>query len=442
MDQKTGPNLNQSGAAARLTDKRLSRRQAINCVLVGAAGVAGGGALLSLLARLSQASRTTDLLETFKGDAPQGELWELWQQRGWAREAYHYLKLGRNVQCKLCPNNCILEPGERSHCRTRVNKDGTLYTLAYGNPCSLHVDPVEKKPLFHFLPGTASFSLATAGCVFRCLNCQNWEISQKKPEETKDPTGPAFRLRPPVPTAISYQDMARLSLFPEDVVALTESLRCSSIAYTYSEPTAFYEYTYDTCKLARERGLKNILVTCGSIDERALRDLGKHVDAAHVDIKGFDESIYWKLNAGSLRAILDILKTFHSMNVWFELINLVVPTYTDDLDMVKRMCGWVVDHLGPDRPIHFSRFHPQFRLAHLPPTPVETLVQAREIARSAGLRYAYIGNVRGLPDAETTFCPNCKRALIERDIYAITRLDVVNGGCRFCQTKIAGVWNT
>jgi len=171
-------------------------------------------------------ARVRGARSVFKGDAPSGELWELWQKRGWVKEGRHYLKLGRNVQCKVCPNNCILEPGDRSHCRNKVNRDGTLYTLAYGNPCTFHVDPVEKKPLFHFLPGTRTFSLATSGCVFRCLNCQNWEISQKKPEETKDPRGEELRLHPPLPPQLTLEQMTRLSLFPEDVVAVTEALGC------------------------------------------------------------------------------------------------------------------------------------------------------------------------------------------------------------------------
>jgi pyruvate formate lyase activating enzyme len=416
----------------------VTRRRAITCGLVGLAGTAAGGSLLQKLLKLGESEAPADV---FKGDAPNGELWELWQKRGWVKEVYHYLKLGRNVQCKTCPNNCLLEPGDRSHCRNRVNKDGTLYTMAYGNPCTFHVDPVEKKPLFHFLPGSKSFSLATSGCVFRCLNCQNWEISQMKPEETKDPHGPAYRLRPPLPEGITFDELRRLSLFPEDVVAVAQALGCPSISYTYSEPTAYYEYAYDTCKLAHEQKIKNILVTCGSIEERALRDILQHVDAAHVDLKGFDDATYQKLNSGKLQPILNTLKTYKSMGVWFEVINLVVPTYTDDLEMIKRMCAWLVDNLGPDQPLHFSRFHPQHKLTHLPPTPPDTLIKARAAALSAGLRYVYIGNVRGIPDAETTFCPHCKKAVVERDIFAVTAFNLDAGKCRFCGTKLAGMWS-
>ncbi len=427
----------------RLGDRRsglaggISRRAAIGLGATGVIGLAGAVSFFDLFAKWRQSEAPADI---FKGDAPTGELWDLWQKRGWVKEARHYLKLGRNVQCKVCPNNCILGPGDRSHCRNKVNRDGTLYTLVYGDPCTFHVDPVEKKPLFHFMPGTMSFSLATSGCVFRCLNCQNWEISQKKPEETKDPHGEELRLKPPLPPSLTMEQMSRLSLFPEDVVAVTEALGCPSISYTYSEPTAFYEYAQDTCKAARGRKLKNIVVSCGSIEERPGRDLYQFADAAHVDLKGFDEDIYKKLNSGKLAAILATLKTLHSMDVWFEIINLVVPTYTDNPDTIRRMCGWIVKELGPDRPLHFSRFQPQHKLAHLTPTPVETLVKARDAARAEGLHYVYIGNVPGLEGAETTWCPNCKKVVVERDIFAVTRMDITDGKCRFCGTKIAGVW--
>ena len=417
--------------------RRVSRRVAIGLGAAGVAAIAGAASLFDFFARWRDSETPADI---FKGDAPRGKVWELWRKRGWVKEASHYLKLGRNAQCKVCPNNCLLSPGDRSHCRNKVNYDGTLYTLAYGNPCTFHIDPVEKKPLFHFLPGSRTFSLATSGCVFRCLNCQNWEISQKKPEETKDPHGEEFRLRPPIPPSLTLDQIARLSLFPADAAAAAEALGCPSLSYTYSEPTAFYEYTLDTCKAARERKLKNIVVSCGSIEDRPARDLYQHVDAAHVDLKGFDQDIYTKLNSGKLKPILNTLKTLKELGVWFEIINLVVPTYTDNLDTIRRMCGWIAKELGPDQPLHFSRFHPQHKLAHLTPTPVQTLVKARELARTEGLHYVYIGNVPGLEGAETTWCPNCKKPVVERDIFAVTALNLADGNCRSCGTKIAGVW--
>jgi pyruvate formate lyase activating enzyme len=416
----------------------LSRRAAIGIGAAGVAGIAGAASLFDYFAKWRASEAPADI---FKGDAPKGEVWDLWRKRGWVKEASHYLKLGRNVQCKVCPNNCLLAPGDRSHCRNKVNYDGILYTLVYANPCTFHIDPVEKKPLFHFLPGSLTFSLATSGCVFRCLNCQNWEISQKKPEETKDPRGAELRVRPPLPSGFTPDQMGRLSLFPADAAAVAESLGCPSLSYTYSEPTAFYEYTYDTCKAARERKLRNIVVSCGSIEDRPARDLYALVDAAHVDLKGFDQEVYTKLNSGKLQPILNTLKTLKELGVWFEIINLVVPTYTDDLATIRRMCAWIAKDLGPDQPLHFSRFHPQHKLAYLTPTPVETLVKARDVARSEGLRYVYIGNVPGLEGTETTWCPNCKKAVVERDIFAVTAVNLTDGKCRSCGTKIAGVWS-
>jgi len=415
----------------------ISRRTAIALGAAGVAGLAGAASIFDIFSRWREAETPADV---FKGDAPKGKLWELWRKRGWVKEASHYLKLGANVQCKVCPNNCLLTPGDRSHCRNKVNIKGTLYTLAYANPCTFHIDPVEKKPLFHFLPGSRTFSLATSGCVFRCLNCQNWEISQKKPEETKDPHGDELRFRPPLPDTLTLEQMRRLSLFPADAALTAQVLGCPSISYTYSEPTAFYEYATDTCKAARERKLRNVIVSCGSIEERPARELYKLVDAAHVDLKGFNDAVYKKLNSGKLQPILNTLKLLKEMGVWFEIINLVVPTYTDDLDIIRRMCGWIATHLGTDRPLHFSRFHPQHKLTHLSPTPVDTLVKARDTARAEGLHYVYIGNVPGLPGAETTFCPKCRKSVIERDIFAITAVNLKAGACAFCGTKIAGVW--
>ena len=434
LDQTARPTL-KTGRDRR--SGAVSRRTAIALGTAGIAGLASAATLFDFFSKWRDAEAPADI---FKGDAPKEAVWNQWQARGWVKEGRHYLQLGRNVQCKVCPNNCLLSPGDRSHCRNRINRDGKLYTLVYGNPCTFHVDPVEKKPLYHFLPGTQTFSLATSGCVFRCLNCQNWEISQKKPEETKDPSGEEFRLRPPLQATLTQAQMARLSLFPEDAAAVTAALGCPSISFTYSEPTAFYEYTQDTCRAARDRKLRTIVVSCGSIEERPARELYPLVDAAHVDLKGFTEDSYQKLNSGKLAPILRTLKVLRELGVWFEIINLIVPTYTDQLDLIRRMCGWIAKELGPDQPLHFSRFHPQHKLEHLAPTPVETLLKARQLARAEGLRFVYIGNVPGLADAGTTWCPGCKKAIIERDIFAVTRLDLAAGKCRFCGTKVAGIW--
>lgn len=387
---------------------------------------------------------TQDYPGIFKKDAPDEATFREWQRRGWLREAMHYQRRdSASVQCGICPNRCVLAPGDRSHCRTRINREGTLYTLAYSNPCSFHIDPVEKKPLYHFLPGSRAFSLAIAGCVLRCMNCQNWEISQKKPEETKRAEGPPLRLAPhETLTVASIEDLARLTMTPDDVVALAGASRCASIAYTYSEPIAWYEYTYDTAAVARRAGVKNVFVTSGYIRPEPLRELARFLDAAHVDLKGFDEATYMKLNAGHLQPVLDAIRTLKECGVWIEIVNLVVPTYTDHVPTIRRMCDWIAREIGPDVPVHFSRFHPAHRLTHLPPTPLETLLEAREQARQAGLRYVYLGNVTEVPDAGTTFCPSCKKPVIQRDLFAVTAMNLKDGHCANCGTPIPGVWNT
>ena len=234
----------------REVSQRPSRRQVLKYGMTGLACAACGGGVVYYVADRVRSVATVDV---FKHDAPNQKIWELWQRRGWVQEARHYLKLGENIQCKLCPNECLLAPEDRSHCRNRVYKDDKLYTLAYANPCALHVDPIEKKPLLHFLPGTTAFSIATSGCGLRCLNCQNWDISQRKPEETKDPRGEPVRLAARQLRSLRSGDVDRLTMLPEDVVEAAESFACPSIAYTYSEPIVWFEYMIDTAKAARAR---------------------------------------------------------------------------------------------------------------------------------------------------------------------------------------------
>ncbi len=430
--------------------KNLSRRRFLKYGACGLACVGGGagvcwlvrrgGPIVEAIKEAAVAAVSADSADVFKGDAPQGELWEAWQRRGWAVEARHYLKMGENVHCKLCPNECRLAPDDRSHCRDRVNKGGTLYTLAYGNACALNNDPIEKKPLYHFLPGTKAFSFAISGCGFRCLNCQNWDISQRKPEESKDPRGEALRLTPDTLGTLAREGIDRFSLFPEDAAALAAHLKSASIAYTYSEPTVWFEYMIDTGSAARDRGIKNVWVTCGFIQEKPLRELAGAIDAASVNLKSFSEDIYGTLNSGKLQPVLDTLKVLKQEGVWFEVINLVVPTYTDDLEMVRRMCGWLVENLGPDYPLHFSRFRPAHKLTNLPPTPTKTLVDAREVARQSGLHYVYVGNVADVEDAGTTFCPKCKAKVVERDGFFVEAMRMEGGKCAACGTAIPGVW--
>ena len=449
MDQETGQDVNleerfeatESRPAGATSRRRFLKYGLGGLACLGAGGAAAyyaiqrGGPALEAMTQALTASKV------FRNDAPKGELWERWKARGWVKEARHYLKLGANVQCKLCPNDCLLEPEDRSCCRNKVNKDGTLYTLAYGNACSLNVDPIEKKPLFHFMPGTDVFSFATSGCGFRCLNCQNWDISQRKPEESKDPRGESVRLNPQQLPMLTQQDVDRASIFPEDVVALAEYLNSPSIAYTYSEPTSWYEYMIDTAQLARAKGVKNVWVTCGYIEEEPLVELCGFLDAANVDLKSFDAEIYEKLNSGKLEPILRTLEVLKREGVWFEVTNLLVPTYTDKQEMIRRMCDWMVEKLGPDVPLHFSRFHPAHKLSNLPPTPVEVLKEARSTAWKAGLHHVYIGNVRDVNGAETTFCPNCGEKVIQRQMYSVNPLNFKDGRCTICDCQIAGAWS-
>jgi len=331
-------------------------------------------------------------------------------------EARFYSVTPKGVRCLICPNECNIKEGDSGDCRSRVNKNGKLYSIAYGNPCAVHIDPIEKKPLYHFLPGTTAFSVAVAGCSLACLNCQNWEISQKSPAETRN-----------------------YDLLPHEAVASTLKNRCRTIAYTYSEPTTFYEYAYDTSVLAREKNIKNIFKTSGYINEEPLRKICRVIDAANVDLKSFSNEIYLKLNAGALQPVLNCLKIMKEEGVWLEITNLIVPSWTDNLEMIRKMCGWLTGNGMENNPLHFSRFYPTHKLTQLPPTPVNILVKAAGIARSEGLKFVYVGNVPGNEEANTV-CPSCKKVLIERKGYSILQNNISGGNCIFCKAKIPGVW--
>ncbi|MFA5848478.1 MAG: AmmeMemoRadiSam system radical SAM enzyme [Bacteroidales bacterium] len=345
-----------------------------------------------------------------------------------------------SVRCLLCPHNCIIKEGKYGICKTRVNNNGVLYTMAYGNPCSISVDPIEKKPLFHFFPGTKIFSLATAGCNFHCLNCQNWSISQKAPS-----------------------DLQNYEMMPKEVVA--EALRhkssnkalhiTGSIAFTYTEPTVFFEYMYDIAREAHKQGVKTVMISNGYINRQPLLDLIPYLEAANIDLKCFDDAIYHKLTGGSLLPMLDTLKTLKERGVWLEITNLIIPSLTDDPDMIKAMCEWLADNGFADTPLHFSRFFPTYKLPHLQPTSPECLINAKVIAESEGLKYVYIGN---LPDlhGENTNCPKCGKTIVEREGYRVLVMNIdagidsdidantatnnSTGSCRFCGEKIAGIW--
>jgi len=332
------------------------------------------------------------------------------------REAMFYSPTAKGMKCKICPNECRIEAGKYGDCRTRLHKDDKLFTIAYGNPCAVHVDPIEKKPLYHFLPRSKAFSIATAGCNLACLNCQNWEISQASPLETRNH-----------------------DLLPEAVVSNCLHYDCRSIAYTYSDPVAFYEYTYDTSRIARVEGIKNVIISAGYIHPEPLHELAKYIDAANIDLKSFSNEIYEMLNAGTLQPVLDTLTYLKNEGIWLEITNLVVPEWTDDMDMIKKMCGWLAENGFDGYPLHFSRFHPQHKLAQLPPTPASTLNRAREIAQAEGLKFVYIGNMPG--GNQDTICPECGKTVLGRRGFSITNNNLANGNCKSCGANIPGVWD-
>lgn len=320
------------------------------------------------------------------------------------------------VACDLCPRRCVLRETERGACKARVNFGGKLYTLVYGKPVAVHMDPVEKKPVFHFLPGTSILSIATAGCNLACRFCQNWSISQAFPERAR-----------------------HYNLSPAEVVALARRRNAPSIAYTYTEPSIFYEYVLDTAKRAKREGIRNVLVTCGYLNEKPLRELAKHVDAANVDLKGFSEAFYRKYCDARLQPVLDALKVLKEEGVLVEVTNLIIPGGNDDPKMIRDMCKWIVKELGPETPLHFSRYHPDYKMERPGPTPVATLEKARRIAKEVGLKHVYVGNVY-VAGGGDTYCPKCGKLLIRRRGYWVRENHVVKGKCKFCGAKIEGVF--
>jgi len=323
---------------------------------------------------------------------------------------------GGEIQCDLCPRRCRVAKGKRGFCRVRENRDGKYYSLVYGNPCAVHLDPIEKKPFFHVLPASTSFSLATAGCNLECKFCQNWEISQASPE-----------------------DVYSHEIPPEMVVKKAREMGARSVAYTYVEPTIFYEYMADIGLLVKKAGLLNVYHSNGFINPNPLRSLCKVLDAANIDLKGYTEAFYRELCSGELAPVLETLKILKQEKVHLEITNLVIPTKNDEMSTIKEMCLWVKNELGPDTPIHFSRFYPLYKLRNLPPTPVSTVEKARAVALSSGLEYVYIGNIPG-HEGENTFCPKCKKVIIRRTGYMIGETHMKGGKCGYCGKPIPGIW--
>lgn len=321
-----------------------------------------------------------------------------------------------DVQCELCPKGCVIAHGQSGECRIRVNLDGTLRAVTYGHPCSVHLDPVEKKPVHHFLPGTKILSIATVGCNLHCKNCQNWEISQENPESVT-----AYRLP------------------PEQIPAYARRSNCPSVAYTYTDPVVFYEYTLDGCMAAREAGLRNVLVTAGYINREPMEKLCQHVDAANIDLKCLSEEFYREICDATLKPVLSTLVLAKSLGVMVEVTNLVIPTLNDGDDQIRSLCKWIAGNLGRETPLHFSRFSPRYRMKNLPPTPAATLERAFEIARAEGLYHVYIGNLLSAKGQDTS-CHSCGGLLVERRGYEVLQNKIDSGRCPACRTEVYGIW--
>lgn len=323
---------------------------------------------------------------------------------------------GQLVQCELCPQGCVLDEGQKGTCKSRANKDGKVITLVYGKPCAVHVDPIEKKPLYHFLPGSKAFSIGTAGCNLHCKYCQNWDIAQAFPEETNNVDLPPAQL---ADQAVKYN--------------------CRSIAYTYNDPVIFLEYVCDTAKYAKLKGVRSVFVTAAYINPKPLEELCSVVDAIKVDFKGITEEFYNSVCLGRMRPVLEAIKAIRKRNVWLELVNLIIPTLNDGKKEIARLIDWVLDNLGADVPLHFSRFWPQYQLKNLPPTPVDTIEAAWQMAKKKGVEFAYVGNIPG-HDGDNTYCPKCKKVLIRRMGYDLMENNIKDGKCAFCARAIPGVW--
>jgi len=321
------------------------------------------------------------------------------------------------ILCTLCPRYCKIGSGQSGFCFIRQNLNGQLITTGYGHPTGFAIDPIEKKPLNHFLPGTGILSFGTAGCNLGCKFCQNWSMSKAK-----------------------LDNLNALSVSPEQVVALARHHKVPSIAYTYNDPVIFGEYVIDISRLARSAGIRSVMVTNGYIDKQARKEVYEFVDAANVDLKSFTERFYHKLTFSHLADILDTLRWLkHETSVWFEITTLLIPGENDSRDEIARMCSWILENLGDEVPLHFTAFHPDFKMRDLPATPSSTLKMARQIALETGIKYCYLGNVYDR-EGQTTCCPQCHKPLIERDWHSVHSNILIEGKCPDCEHKIAGVF--
>ncbi|MFH0887677.1 MAG: AmmeMemoRadiSam system radical SAM enzyme [Planctomycetota bacterium] len=333
------------------------------------------------------------------------------------REVSYYNKLaGDAVECLICPRRCHIPNHSRGYCGNKENDKGFYYSLVYSKPCTTNIDPIEKKPFFHFLPGATSYSLATVGCNLGCKFCQNWQISQASPEEST-----------------SYD------LPPAMVVEKAKSSKTPVIAFTYTEPIVFYEYMYDISSLAKQQGFHSVMVSNGTINEEPLLALCRQLSAVKIDLKAFTDEFYQKYCNSNLQPVLDTLLTLKKIKIWFEIVVLIIPTLNDNPKEIKAMCEWIKNNLGDNIPLHFSRFQPMYKLSNLPATPLKTMEDAYQIARECGLKFVYLGNVSP-HQAESTYCPSCRKILIKRIGYTIEENVLKDNKCPYCSEIIPGVW--
>lgn len=385
--------------------KNWSRREFIKAALLGASSLYLGTTLGCAPKPEAEApSLTPDRHETLKG-------WFQPQPSPWFDQID-----SNTIRCTLCPKACVLADGERSPCRVRENRDGAGYTLTHSNPTLVQEDPIERAPFYHVMPGCRVLSISTVGCNLACQFCEVWDMALVEPEEVH-----------------AYQ------LPPEEVISHASAAGVTAMGYAFGEPVVFYEYMLDTARLAKENGLMNLVHSAGYIEPEPLSALSPYLDAANIDLKGFDPAFYRELVGGELDPVLRTLELLKSQGVHVEITNLVIPTLNDDQGLIREMCAWIVNTLGSDVPLHFSRFYPLYKLSALPRTPVSTLDQARQTALEAGLKYVYVAKVIG-HEGENTFCPNCGEKIISRLGFVIDAIDLVDGGCRYCGTPIPGHW--
>jgi pyruvate formate lyase activating enzyme len=418
-----------------MSRRTISRRDFLRTTCAGCGALLAGGALLSAprwLGALAPAPRAAhaagDPLADLIRDAPRARYWVSTATAGagdcaachepgtlapGAKPAHAH----PTVRCLLCARRCTIAEGERGMCHARIAVNGELRSLVYGRPIAIHVDPIEKKPFFHFLPGASAFSLATSGCPLRCRFCQNWEISQSRPE-----------------------DYAQAPLPPAALARAAVERAAPVIAFTYNEPTVFTEYLTDIARAGRPLGRRPVLVSCGYMNQAPLAEMCGVLDAIKIDLKGYSPAFYRDVCGAELAPVLRSIRQVANSGVHLEIVNLVVPTLNDSERMLSELSKWLVGEVGPDVPVHFTRFHPDYQLPNLPDTPVATLERARAIAMGAGLHFAYVGNVPGHP-GNHTYCPKCGKTVIERDGLFVTGMHLKDGRCAHCGRVIPGVWS-